>query len=163
MHWVGEAEPKFLTGKSTSDYPFAGALVLSDPSVADAPKAARQAWRQWLRIATLLQAAPGAALLTQSMIDAGETLAVPQPHAEVPPADNAAWMQIHDDAELLERLKHGLVYLSNAGVPAPAAIGTEFEDAADYRVAEALWEQDRLVFLTSGKMEWEESWRGAGY
>ena len=163
VHWVGRAEPKLLTGTTTSDYPLAGALVLSDLSMTDDHKQARQAWRQWLRIANLLQATPGAALLTQSMIDAGETLAVPQPNAEVPAAANGDWTQVLDDAEFLERLKQGFVYLGNADVPAPDAIGTEYEDGDDYRVAEALWEQDRLVFLTSGQMECEARWRGAGY
>ena len=73
------------------------------------------------------------------------------------------WTQILDDAEFLERLAQGFLYLGNCGVPAPDEIGFEHEEGDDYRVAEALWEQARLVFLTSAQMECAESWKSAGY
>ena len=163
VQWVGKAEPKFLTGKSASDHPLAGALVLNDPAIAADEKHGRAEWRQWLRIANLLQATPGVALLTRSMLDAGETLSVPQPRTQAPVAASADWHRVLDDAEFLERLEQGFVYLSNAGVPAPDAIGAELETDDDYRVAEALWEQARVVFLTAAQMECAASWQGTGF
>jgi hypothetical protein len=162
--WVGKAEPKFFTGKSTSAYPLAGALVVDDLAIADQPKRGRGDWRQWLRLANLLQATPGVGLLTRSMLDAGAVLDVTQPHAEAPTAVGAGWNQVLDDAEFLERLGQGFVYLGNCGVPAPDAIGAEYEEGDDYRAVEALWEQARLVFLTSAQAaECAQSWKNAGY
>lgn len=48
-------------------------------------------------------------------------------------------------------------------MPPPDDIGCEQEEGDDYRVAEGLWDQARLVFLTSGQVECAGSWRGAGY
>jgi hypothetical protein len=79
------------------------------------------------------------------------------------PARHCPFHRILDDAEFLERLQQGFVYLSNAGVPAPDAIGAELETDDDYRVAEALWEQARVVFLTAAQMECAASWQGAGF
>lgn len=163
LQWVGRAEPKFLTGRSTSGYPVAGALVLHDPVIAGAEKHGRGEWRQWLRIANLLQATPGVALLTQSMLEAGELLLVPQPHGQAPLAASADWSRMLDDAEFLERLRQGFAFLSNAGVPAPDAIGAEYEDGDGYRIAEALWKEARVVLLTTGQMECAENWQAAGY
>jgi DEAD/DEAH box helicase domain-containing protein len=163
VQWVGKAEPKFLTGRSSSDFPLAGALVVDDLAIAEDPKQGRGHWRQWLRLANLLQATSGVAMLIRSMLDAGVTLDVLQPHAAVPPVGGLGWAQILDDAEFLERLAQGFLYLGNCGVPAPDEIGFEHEDDDDYRVAEALWEPSRLVFLTSAQMECAESWKSAGY
>ncbi|NEX22948.1 DEAD/DEAH box helicase [Thiorhodococcus mannitoliphagus] len=163
VQWIGRAEPKFLTGKSTSGYPFAGALVLDDVEIAADLKLGRAQWRQWLRLANLLQGVPGVALLTRSMLDTGETLAVLEPRTERPTGESAGWTQILEAAEFLERLAQGFGYLAQAGVPAPDGIGVEYEDGDDYRLAEALWERARLVFLTSAQAECVESWTEAGY
>jgi hypothetical protein len=163
VQWVGKAEPKFLTGKSASDYPLSGALVVDDLAITQDPKQGRGPWRQWLRLANLLQGMPGVGLLAQSMITAGHTLDVPPPQAATPTAGSADWNQILDDAEFLERLAQGFAYLGNCGAPAPNEIGFEHEEGDDYRVAEALWEQARLVLLTSAQMECAESWKSAGY
>ena len=163
VQWVGKAEPKFLTGKSTSDYPLAGALVVDDVAIAEDPKQGRNPWRQWLRLANLLQATPGVALLTQSMLKGGETLDVLQPRATAPTVSSGGWTRILGDAEFLERFAQGFAYLSACGAPAPDEIGFEHEEGDDYRAAEALWEPARLVFLTSAQTECAECWRGAGY
>lgn len=163
VQWVGKAEPKFLTGKSTSEFPLAGAVVVDDLVITEDPKQGRSHWRQWLRLANLLQAVPGVALLTQSMLDAGETLTVLRPQVDMPAAVHGDWNQILDDAEFLERLKQGFVHLANSDVPAPDEIGAEFEENDDYRAAEALWEQARVVFLSSAQTECAQSWKSAGY
>jgi DEAD/DEAH box helicase domain-containing protein len=163
VQWVGKAEPKFLTGKSTLEYPLAGALIVDDLAIAENPKQGRSHWRQWLRLVNLLQAVPGVALSTQAMLDAGETLMVLRPQVDRPTAVSADWNQILDDAAFLERLKQGFVHLGNSGVPAPDAIGVEFEENNDYRLAEALWEQARVVFLSSAQVECAQSWKSAGY
>ena len=141
----------------------AGALILDDVAVAEDPKQGRGHWRQWLRLSNLLQAVPGVALLTQSMLDAGQTLVVIRPHVDAPAAVSADWNQILDDAEFLERLQLGFVYLGNAGVPAPDEIGVELEDDGEYRAAEALWEKARIVFLGSAQSECAPSWKSAGF
>jgi hypothetical protein len=163
VQWVGKAEPKFLTGKSTLEYPVAGALVLDDLAVAENPKQGRNPWRQWLRLANLLQATSGVAMLTQSMLDAGAMLDMLQPHAAAPTVGSPDWTKILADAEFLERLGQGFAYLGKCQAPAPDQIGYEHEEGDDYRVAEALWEPSRLVFLTSAQTECAERWRGAGY
>jgi hypothetical protein len=163
LQWVGKAEPKFLTGKSTSEYPVAGALVIDDLAITQDPKQGRGPWRQWLRLANLLQAVPGVALLTRSMLAAGQTLAVPQPQVARPASGGPGWDRILDEAQFLERLAQGFVHLANGGVPPPDEIGCEQEEGDDYRVAELVWEQARLVFLTCAQVEFAGSWRGAGY
>jgi len=163
VQWVGKAEPKFFTGKSSAEYPHAGALIIDDRAIADDPKPGRSHWRQWLRLANLLQAVPGVALTTQTLLDAGHTLAVPSPQAGKPAAVNADWNQILDAAEFLERLEQGFVHLGNSAVPAPDEIGAELEDNDDYRVAEALWKRARVVFLSSAQLECGPSWKSAGY
>ncbi|WP_295608829.1 DEAD/DEAH box helicase [uncultured Lamprocystis sp.] len=163
VQWVGKAEPKFLAGTSTSEFPVAGALIVDDLTIGVDPKPGRGHWRQWLRLANLLQAMPGVALLTRSMLTAGKTLVVFPPQVEIPMATNPGWNQILDEAEFLERLTQGFVFLGNCGVPAPDEIGAEHEEGNDYRAAEARWEQDRLVFLTSAQMDCAESWSRAGY
>ncbi len=163
VQWVGKAEAKFLTGKSTSEYPVAGALIVDDLAIAHDPKQGRGHWRQWLRLANLLQAMPGVALLTRSMLAGGETLAVPQPQAGLPTVGSAGWSQILDDGEFLDRLRRGFVYLANGAAPPPDDMGFEHEEGDDYRLAEALWEQARLVFLTSAQMECAAAWTHAGY
>lgn len=97
------------------------------------------------------------------MLTAGKTLVVFPPQVEIPMATNPGWNQILDEAEFLERLTQGFVFLGNCGVPAPDEIGAEHEEGNDYRAAEARWEQDRLVFLTSAQMDCAESWSRAGY
>jgi DEAD/DEAH box helicase domain-containing protein len=163
LQWVGKAEPKFLTGKSNSDYPVAGALVIDDLAITQDPKQGRGPWRQWLRLANLLQAVPGVALLTRSMLAAGQTLAVPQPQVARPAGGGPGWARILAEAQFLERLAQGFVYLANIEVPPPDEIGCEQEEGDDYRLAEGLWEQARLVFLTSAQVECGDSWRAAGY
>jgi len=163
VQWVGKAEPRFLTGKSTSEYPLAGALVVDDLAIAKDLKPGRNQWRQWLRLANLLQATSGVAMVTQSMLDAGAILDVLQPHLAAPTAGSPDWSRILDDAEFLERLRQGFTYLGSRKAPVPDEIGLEHEESDDYRVAEALWEQARLVFLTSAQRECAESWRRAGY
>ncbi len=199
LHWVGKAEPKFLTGKATSDWPLAGALILNDvlndpPSerlneplndltndppndlandrtgdtlsaalASKTPKDSHAHWRQWLRISNLLQAVPGVALLTESMINTGQTLAVAQPKPAEPTAAPGGWGKLLDEAEFLGRLRPGFERLSERGAAAPDAIGVEIEDGDDYRVAEALWGAARLVFLTPAQMECAASWQQAGF
>ena len=163
VQWVGKAEPRFLTGKSTAEYPLAGALVVDDLAIAKDLKPRRNQWRQWLRLANLLQATSGVAMLTQSMLDAGAILDVLQPHLAASTAGSPDWTRILDDAEFLERLRQGFTYLGSRKAPVPDEIGLEHEEGDDYRVAEALWEQARLVFLTSAQRECAESWRRAGY
>jgi len=80
-----------------------------------------------------------------------------------PAAASLGWAEILDAAEFLERLGQGFLYLGNAGVPAPDAIGAEIDDGGDYRVAEALWETARVVLLTAAQMECAASWQRAGY
>ncbi|MBK5938332.1 DEAD/DEAH box helicase [Halochromatium roseum] len=163
LQWVGQAEPKFLTGKATSSQPLAGALVLNDVVIGQAPKEGHSHWRQWLRIANLLQGVPGAALLTESMLDAGHVLAVPQPKVVTAAVAPAGWGKVLEESEFLGRLRPGFERLSESGVAAPSAIGAEVEDADDYRVAEALWEAAKLVFLTPAQMECATSWKQAGF
>ncbi|NEV64392.1 DEAD/DEAH box helicase [Thiorhodococcus minor] len=163
VQWIGRAEPKFLTAKSTSRYPFAGALVLDDVEIAADLKLGRAQWRQWLRLVNLLQGVPGVALLTRSMLDTGETLAVLEPQAETPSGESADWALVLEAGEFLERLAQGFAYLAQAGVPAPDGIGVEYEEGDDYRLAEALWEKARLVLLTTAQEDCAESWTGAGY
>jgi DEAD/DEAH box helicase domain-containing protein len=164
VQWIGLADPRFLTGKSSaSSYPIIGALVLDDPAIDADPKAGRLQWRQWLRLANLLQGLPGVALLTQSMLDARETLSSPAPRTETLIASDTGWSQVLAAGEFLERLAPGFTHLANAGVPAPDAIGIEHEDGDDYRQAEALWESARLVLLTTAQLECAEHWNQAGY
>ena len=175
LHWVGKAEPKFLTGKATSDWPLAGALILNDllddaapgqaPRERHPPKESHSHWRQWLRLSNLLQGLSGVALLTESMIHAGQTLAVAVPRtvASAAAPDPAGWGKVLEEAEFLARLRPGFERLSERGVAAPDAIGAEVQDCDDYRVAEALWETARLVFLTPTQMECAASWQQAGF
>jgi len=93
----------------------------------------------------------------------GETLDVLQPRATAPTVSSGGWTQRLDEAEFLERFAQGFTYLSGCGAPAPDEIGFEHEEGDDYRAAEALWEQFRLVFLTSAQTECAESWKDAGY
>jgi DEAD/DEAH box helicase domain-containing protein len=164
VQWIGVADPRFLTGKSSvSSYPIIGALVLDDAAIDADPKTGRLQWRQWLRLANLLQGLPGVALLTQSMLDARETLSSPAPRTETLIASDTGWSQVLAAGEFLERLAPGFTHLANAGVPAPDAIGIEHEDGDDYRLAEALWESARLVLLTTAQLECAEHWTQAGY
>jgi DEAD/DEAH box helicase domain-containing protein len=163
LQWVGSAEPKFMTGKDDSAYPQAGALVLDDTAGSADFKVGRRHWRQWLRLANLLQAVPGVALLTQSMLDAGATLAVLEPMAARPATVGADWNRILDDGDFLERLRTGFVYLANSDQPAPEQIGAEIEDDDGYRMAEALWEQARVVFLSAGQTDFSPAWQAAGF
>ena len=55
------------------------------------------------------------------------------------------------------------LYLGNADVPAPDEIGAEFEENDDYRAAEALWKQARVVFVSSSQAEFTESWQSADF
>jgi hypothetical protein len=136
---------------------------MDDVAIAKDLKQGRNQWRQWLRLANLLQGTPGVAMLTQSMLDAGKTLDVLQPHAAVPTVSSTGWTQLLREAQFLERLGQGFAYLGNSGVPAPNEIGFEYEEGDDYRVAEALWDQPRVVFLTSAQTEFAGSWKAAGY
>jgi hypothetical protein len=163
LQWVGSAEPKFMTGKDDSAYPQAGALVLDDAAVSADQKAGRRHWRQWLRLANLLQGVPGAALLTQSLLDAGATLAVSEPLAARPATVGADWNRILDENEFLDRLRTGFVSLANGDRPAPEQIGAEIEDDDGYRMAEALWEQARVVFLSAGQTDFRPAWQAAGF
>lgn len=163
LQWVGSAEPKFMTGKDESAYPQAGALVLDDAAVTADLKVGRQHWRQWLRLANLLQGVPGVALLTQSMLNAGATLAVSEPLAARPARVGADWNRILDDGDFLERLRTGFLSLANSDRPAPEQIGAEIEDDDGYRMAEALWEQARVVFLSAGQTEFSPAWQSAGF
>ncbi len=163
VQWVAKAEPQFMTGKSLSEYPHAGALVIDNLTIDEDVKKGRRHWRQWLRLANLMQALPGLALLTQSQVNAGERLNVLVPQANKPPAGSAAWNQRLEQAEFLDRLRPGFVHLSECGVPAPDEIGMEWEEGGDYRAAEALWEAARVVLLSTGQEEWARNWRDAGY
>ncbi|WPL17976.1 ATP-dependent helicase [Thiorhodovibrio winogradskyi] len=164
VQWIGQAEPTFLTGKSTSDYPLAGALILDDRATEKDPKAGRGQWRQWLRIANLLQGVTGAALLTRAMLEAGAVLQVLAPRApRSATSSDTDWARILAEGEFLERLSEGFAWLAQAGVPAPDGIGVEHEEGDDYRLAEALWESARLVFLTSAQNECAASWTQGGY
>lgn len=163
VQWVGKAEPKFLTGNSGAKYPSAGALVLDDLAVAKDPQQGRRHWRQWLRLANLLQAVPGVALLTESMLATARQLNVPTPKTEKPKTESAAWKQCLDKAEFLDRFRPGFEYLSGCGVSAPDVMGAEQEEGDDYRMVEALWEPTGVVLLSSSQMEWRRSWEEAGY
>ncbi|MFB1486561.1 MULTISPECIES: DEAD/DEAH box helicase [unclassified Thiocapsa] len=163
LQWVGSAEPKFMTGKDDSAYPQAGALVLDDAAGSADFKFGRRHWRQWLRLANLLQAVPGVALLTQSLLDAGATLSVLAPSAVRPARVGADWNRILDENEFLDRLRTGFLSLANSGRPAPEQIGAEIEDDGGYRMAEALWEQARVVFLSAGQTDFSPAWQAAGF
>ncbi|MER2625327.1 MAG: DEAD/DEAH box helicase [Accumulibacter sp.] len=163
VQWVGKAEPQFMTGTSSAKYPHAGALILNDGAIAGQPNPGRSHWRQWLRLANLLQAVPGVALLTESMLATTQQLNVPMPKTEKPNPESAAWKQCLDEAEFLDRFRPGFEYLSGCGVSAPAVIGAEQEEGGDYRMAEALWEPTGVVLLSSSQMEWRRSWEEADY
>jgi DEAD/DEAH box helicase domain-containing protein len=164
VQWIGQAEPRFLTCKSTSDYPLAGALILDDRAIENDPKAGRKQWRQWLRIANLLQAVTGVALLTRTMLETGEVLQVLAPQAPASAtSSDTDWVRILAESEFLARLSEGFAWLAQAGVPAPDGIGVEHEEGDDYRLAEALWESARLVLLTAAQNQCAASWTQAGY
>ena len=181
LQWVGMAEPKFLLGKSDGRRTLAGALVLDDTGPGDEGKTARQRWRQWLRLANLLQATPGAALLTETLVARGVGLNVPEPlegRALIMglAALDTPWNQLLEAQEFVARLKPGFVALAQRGLP-PPEIGFETcggdgegegdgvgnGDGDDYRTAEALWEAERVVLLTAAQAECAESWRARGY
>jgi hypothetical protein len=158
---VGKAAPKFVTSNSAQPYALAGAWVLND--VAPDLQQARPYWRQWLRLANLLQATPGVALLTESLVKAGQALAVPWPQEQGPVTVGEDWNRILDDAEFLERLKFGFAALANLNLPVPDEIGAEIKDGQGYRIAEVLWTKARVVLLTTGQSECADSWRAAGF
>lgn len=161
LQWVGKAAPKFVTSNSAQPYALAGAWVLND--VAPDLQQARPYWRQWLRLANLLQATPGVALLTESLVKAGQALAVPGPQEQGPVTVGEDWNRILDDAEFLERLKFGFAALANLNLPVPDEIGAEIKDGQGYRIAEVLWTKARVVLLTTGQSECADSWRAAGF
>jgi DEAD/DEAH box helicase domain-containing protein len=162
LQWVGKAEPKYLTGKSDSVFPLAGGLVVDDSLPDTDAKAARSAWRQWLRVSNLLQGTPGVAMLTASLLSTGHTLSVPTPMSEGVTAVDATWNSLLDEGEFVERLRPGFVQLSGLDVQ-PPEIGVEFEAGDDYRIAEAAWESAQVVLLTAAQADCAESWQAAGY
>ncbi|BCG47908.1 Helicase, C-terminal:Type III restriction enzyme, res subunit:DEAD/DEAH box helicase, N-terminal [Citrifermentans bremense] len=162
LQWVGKAEPKYLTGASNSSFPLAGGLVIDDSIVDTNAKAARSAWRQWLRVSNLLQGTPGVAMLTDSMLAAGHALSVPAPTSEEATSVDATWSRLLDGGEFVERLKNGFAQLAGLDVP-PPIIGVEIEEGDDYRIAEAVWESAKVVLLTVAQADCTESWQTAGY
>ncbi|MCP4282976.1 MAG: DUF1998 domain-containing protein, partial [Gammaproteobacteria bacterium] len=162
LQWIGKAEPKYLTGKSNSVFPLAGGLVIDDSLLDEDTKAARSVWRQWLRVSNLLQGTPGVAMLTESMLIAGHGLSVPAPMSEGVVCVDATWSSLLDEEDFVERLKPGFLQLAGLDVP-PPEIGVEFEEGDDYRIAEAVWESAKVVFLTAVQADCAESWQAKGY
>lgn len=162
LQWIGKAEPKYLTGRSDSALPLAGGLVIDDSLLDTDAKTARSIWRQWLRISNLLQGTPGVVLLTESMLTAGRVLPVPAPMSVDVTAADATWGSLLDNGEFVERLKPGFVQLAGLDVPLPE-IGVEIEVGDDYRIAEALWENAKVVLLTMAQTGCTESWQAQGY
>jgi len=162
LQWVGKAEPKFLTGKSENDWPLAGAFVIDDTNLEDGGKSVRPYWRQWLRLGNLLQATPGVGLLTESQLISGAGLIVPNLFDEGGAPADSSWNSLLDEQEFVERLMPGFKVLAERDV-APPEIGVEYEEGDNYRIAEALWVEARMVLLTAAQSDCAQSWLDEGY
>ena len=164
VQWTGRAVPEFVLGKfGNKKYPVAGALVLDDSDFKSNSDYTRLRWRNWLCLANLLQAMSGIVLLTDSMIRSNKGLSVIQPKSEVPRTVSEKWNKILDDDLFLNRLKSGFLELANTDVPAPDKVGFEFESGDEYRAGEAVWNKERVVFLSQGQTEFASSWKENGY
>ena len=165
VQWTGRAVREFfiLGNISSKKYPVAGALVLDDSDCERKSDHARVRWRRWLRLANLLQALSGIVLLTGSMVRSNKGLSVIQPKSEIPQTVSEKWNKILDDDLFLNRLKSGFLELANTDVPAPDKVGFEFESGDEYRAGEAVWNKERVVFLSQGQTEFASSWKENGY